>query len=489
MRAKTRMEPFRSSMVLWSFFLRISAGARSFSATPIFVASTMAWFSAFFALRTESISAMLHDIVSCNTWFTLASHLSFSNSFLSAERACRSRGSLSSSPAASAAATAACKASLVLTSRASDKRCLAKCLGSSTLRIFSASAMAAASTPTSRACWIVNLRCGTSLLSMAASSAACAFSFDSAPANSSRYSESSSSLSFATSPALSAFFSCCVSPLSFAASRASLARCRGSSSASTFFAAASSESVKPIFSASAIANLSPPTSRSFVALRRASLTEYRSLRPWSFSLASVNFSSDTPSATATLIAASSSPGEPSLSTTALRRWRARTFRSTSSVGISSTLTSLPPSSAPRASSIMVVAKAFFLAFAFGFLAPPVAVLPPSPSFDETRRLAFALGLTGVLLPVATASGSAALGSRETRFLVTRFFGVAEAEVVGDAEGLASGLPCMLAASSGASLGGAAEDDSGRETSPRLGAPVEAETEVDTDVLACGGTQS
>mmetsp|Transcript_18100 Transcript_18100/g.46687 ORF Transcript_18100/g.46687 Transcript_18100/m.46687 type:complete len:680 (-) Transcript_18100:742-2781(-) len=361
MRQKTRIEPLRSSMALWSFFLRISASAMWASGTPLLIATWMASLSDSLAARSASMLLVSTVLASASACFTAPRSRSFSSSCLSSFTA--GLYSLASSGAASAAAIASFSAAMAHDSIAFSRSSRAACFGSSSLSTAFACLIWSFSTPASFACWMANFSLWMSRSSMAPLSAASAFSFDSAPARSFSNSTSSSLSMPILLASCTATLSAAASPASCATRSCSRTSAFGSSTASTFFASLMSLLGTPASSAFVMALRSFGMSKSSRAVRSLSFAFAIDRSSLMRSAAAWRSLSSAPAPCANLIAASSSFSVPLLSSRAFSL--ATAFASSdSSSSASSTATSCAASSLPSASSIMADAFCFFSFFFF-----------------------------------------------------------------------------------------------------------------------------
>mmetsp|Transcript_97029 Transcript_97029/g.279232 ORF Transcript_97029/g.279232 Transcript_97029/m.279232 type:complete len:293 (+) Transcript_97029:1022-1900(+) len=269
MRQNTRMEPFKSSIELWSFFRLISASAMLISGTPLATASWMARVSLSLLSRRASMLVVSTDFESSKACFTPASNFSFSSSFASACSA--SAYSEGVSLASLAPWMAALSASLVQVSRAFARFSRASCLGSSSASTASASFNLGVDRPMSLACWMLIFRSPMSRLAMALARAPSIFSFDSDSLTICSYFASSSEARPAFLAASSAALRRSMLPSWCADSSSSRAFCRGPSFASTAFAWSMSAPVTPSSSPCLIASRRALASFPDAASRRASM--------------------------------------------------------------------------------------------------------------------------------------------------------------------------------------------------------------------------
>mmetsp|Transcript_71921 Transcript_71921/g.156679 ORF Transcript_71921/g.156679 Transcript_71921/m.156679 type:complete len:336 (-) Transcript_71921:351-1358(-) len=306
-RQKTRMAPFKSSTVLWSFFRLNSASSTSASLTPMAKASAIAAASISLASRTESTSFMSQFMLSPKALVTPA-RSSFCFFFFSM--------SFSTSPHSEAgkpASLAFCKASSnsasFWLSMAASIASLASCFGSSSFRMASASEILPASKPAVLACSMAHLRSAMTRDFKAAAKPCSAFSLFSAPANISSHSLISSSETPAFLALAMAVFISLASPEACAAVKPLRASSFGSSTFRTLAAASISALASFNSLAVAMAVFRPSTSLSLMASRRAWRASCLVRSSLTFSWAVFNSSSVAPAAWHWWITASNSFGE------------------------------------------------------------------------------------------------------------------------------------------------------------------------------------
>mmetsp|Transcript_69636 Transcript_69636/g.193816 ORF Transcript_69636/g.193816 Transcript_69636/m.193816 type:complete len:302 (+) Transcript_69636:997-1902(+) len=258
-RQKTRIEPFKSSMMLWILRRRKSPSRTSSSETPTRFASKMASVS----LDLESFNALMSMTSTClassDRLFTKSRIIAHSSNSLMRLSAWTTTGSSSGKMSlALAMASRSAPRELLWVASASSSRIL--CLGSSIARTSSAFLISNSSTPTCRACGVSNCKATTFFNATERSNASVARSFDSTADSSASNSERLAVSNFLTSRAsFKALRKEAASPFSCASLSFNWACSIASSSARAAFASAMSFPRHLCCSALAIAARRPRT--------------------------------------------------------------------------------------------------------------------------------------------------------------------------------------------------------------------------------------